>query len=124
MYLTRLFEKLQGFDHTDQLHAVVGGVRFASRYFLFSAVVSEDGAPASGSRIARAGSVGKNLYLFQEKHSLLMSYLYYIISSRICNSLREIGIIGGIFPAPAEIIVIFFLLIHIVLENHRVFVSV
>ena len=51
-------ERLQRRDGGEQLHAVVGGLRLAALQLLAVLAGDENGAPAAGPRISRAGAVG------------------------------------------------------------------
>lgn len=62
--ITGLFESGQTGDDGSQLHAVVGGGRFAAGQLLADPFVAQDDTIAAGARVARAGAVGENFYLF------------------------------------------------------------
>src|SRR5260221_6952676 len=51
-------QRLQSGNCSHQLHAIVGGVSFATFEFLFTVAESEDGPPTPGPRISGAGAVG------------------------------------------------------------------
>ena len=55
-----LFEGFQRLNHRRQFHAVVGGFPFAAAQLLFRVLMAENGAPAAGAGIARAGAVCEN----------------------------------------------------------------
>ena len=57
LHLAGPLQRFECRDRPHQLHAVVGGVGLATRKLLARAVVVEDHTPATGARIAGAGSV-------------------------------------------------------------------
>ena len=67
-----LFEELESFDDTPQLHTVVGGLRLAATVLLAVSVVLQDAAVASGAWIAQTGAVRVESDLFS---GLLLQYV-------------------------------------------------
>src|SRR6185312_8487087 len=53
----RSFERLQSRNRGHQLHAIVGGVRFAAFEFFFVIAESQYRSPATGTRVSGAGAV-------------------------------------------------------------------
>src|SRR5690606_33704835 len=84
--LAGLGECIKGADRSHQFHAVVGGRRLAARQFLRLAVEAQDGAPASGAGIARAGAVGENL------DPLHRASIPYSLADEICRWKRSLRI--------------------------------
>src|SRR5882724_5927531 len=59
----RLFDGAQTLDGGRQLHAVVGGQRFAAEYLASAGFVAQEGSPAAGARVAQTGAVSDELDL-------------------------------------------------------------
>ena len=59
------FQGGQGFNHGQQLHAVVGGVKFTAKQLLVGVAGLEPHAPATGAWVALAGTIGVNIYCVQ-----------------------------------------------------------
>src|SRR5260370_30402080 len=55
-----LFQLFQRRDRRHQLHAVVGGLRFAALQSLFDVAELQDRAPAAAPAIARSGAISDN----------------------------------------------------------------
>jgi hypothetical protein len=62
----RTLEGLEPFDHGSQLHAVVGGAQFATKKFMHMLVRLQANAPATGARVAFAGTIGMDKDVIQE----------------------------------------------------------
>src|ERR1700680_2006378 len=56
----RTFERLERRDGGGELHAIVGGMRFAALELALVAVPGEHRGPAAGPGVSRAGAVGVN----------------------------------------------------------------
>ena len=65
--LARPLERGQAFDDGRQLHAVVGGVEFATEEVLLGGARLEPCAPAAGTGVALAGAVGVDLAYFVQE---------------------------------------------------------
>src|SRR4051812_19212955 len=59
----RFLQRFQRRDRRHRLHAIVGGVGLAALQFLLLVAESQDGAPAAGAGIARAGAVGEDRHV-------------------------------------------------------------
>ena len=58
-------ERRQRFNHSQHLHAVVGGVEFATKKLFLGVWRLKQCAPATRARVALAGAVGVNSYRIQ-----------------------------------------------------------
>ena len=65
VYRARAFQAFQCFNGRHQLHTIVGSLRFTAGEFFFVVAVAQQGAPATGSGVAPAGAVSKNLHMAQ-----------------------------------------------------------
>src|SRR5689334_23716367 len=55
--MARTLERLERADHRGELHAVVGGRRFAAPELLFLLLVPEDDSPSARARVPAASAV-------------------------------------------------------------------
>src|SRR5215471_9479599 len=65
LHFAAFAEGVKALDGGGQLHAIVGRVGLAAPQLLFVVAIAENRRPPARTRIAEAGAIGNELYLFQ-----------------------------------------------------------